>query len=86
MGDLRDCGGCVAYEEMLDLVAQALGKELWLLVGVKEEEQTATSTPGATSTAKRATLGPSPGPRRPKRVADCWGQTYQNLPIASQTD
>ena len=29
MGDLRDCGGCVAYEEMLDLVAQALGKELF---------------------------------------------------------
>jgi hypothetical protein len=24
MGDLRDCGGCVAYEEMLDLVAEAL--------------------------------------------------------------
>ncbi len=29
MGDLRDCGGCVAYEEILDLVAQALGKELF---------------------------------------------------------
>ena len=29
MSDLRDCGGCVAYEEMLDLVAQALGKELF---------------------------------------------------------
>jgi hypothetical protein len=28
MGNLRDCGACIAREEMLDLVAQALGKEL----------------------------------------------------------
>jgi len=29
MSDLRDCVGCVAYEETLDMVAQALGKELF---------------------------------------------------------
>jgi hypothetical protein len=28
MSDLRECGGCVAYKEILDLVAQALGKAL----------------------------------------------------------